>query len=94
MAKKPTLTKGQIRKRNALKKSIGDKLGEDAFAKWLKQQEKAIPKVKSDPVAEKIFNAVQSFEKDKRIKLGNKGYVIKRARGKGAKGFVVQKIVG
>ena len=70
----------------------GDKLGEEAFAKWLKEQEKAIPKVQSDPVAEKILNAVQSFEKDKRIKLGIKGYGIKRARGKGAKGFVVQKI--
>ena len=93
MAKKPTLTKGNIRKRNALKKSIGEKLGEEAFAKWLKEQEKAIPKVQSDPVAEKILNAVKSLEKDKRVQLGNKGYVIKRARGKGAKGFVVQKIL-
>ena len=93
MAGKPTLTKGQIRKRNALKKSIGDKLGEEAFAKWLKEQAKAIPKVQSDPVAEKILNAVKVLEKDKTAKLGNKGYVIKRARGKGAKGFVVEKIV-
>jgi len=92
MAKKPTLTKGNIRKRNALKKSIGDKLGEEAFAKWLKEQTKAIPKVQSDPVAEKILDAVKSLEKDKTVKLGNRGYVIKRARGKGAKGFVVQKI--
>jgi len=92
MAKKPTLTKGNIRKRNALMKSIGDKLGEEAFAKWLKEQTKAIPKVQSDPVAEKILDAVKSLEKDKTVKLGNRGYVIKRARGKGAKGFVVQKI--
>ena len=92
MAKKPTLTKGNIRKRNALIKSIGDKLGEEAFAKWLKEQTKAIPKVQSDPVAEKILDAVKSLEKDKTVKLGNRGYVIKRARGKGAKGFVVQKI--
>jgi len=92
MAKKPTLTKGNIRKRNALMKSIGDKLGEEAFAKWLKEQTKAIPKLQSDPVAEKILDAVKSLEKDKTVKLGNRGYVIKRARGKGAKGFVVQKI--
>ena len=89
------LTKGQFRKLNALRKSVGVKLGEDAFGKWLKEQAKAkaVPKVQSDPVAEKILNAVKSLEKDKTVKLGNRGYVIKRAKGKGAKGFVVQKIV-
>ena len=91
--KESTLTKGQIRKLNALRKSVGVKLGEDAFGKWLKEQAKAVPKVQSDPVAEKILNAVKSLEKDKTVKLGNRGYVIKRAKGKGAKGFVVQKIV-
>ena len=93
--KEKTLNKGQIRKLNALRKSVGVKLGEDAFGKWLKEQAKAkaVPKVQSDPVAEKILNAVKSLQKDKTLKLGNKGYVVKRARGKGAKGFVVQKIV-
>ena len=33
-----SLTKGQIRKLNALKKSIGDNLGEQAFSKWLQTQ--------------------------------------------------------
>ena len=32
-----SLTKGQIRKLNALKKSIGDDLGEVTFLKWLKK---------------------------------------------------------
>ena len=91
--KETSLNKGQIRKLNALRKSIGVKLGEDAFGKWLKEQAKSVPKVQSDPVAEKILNAVKSLEKDKTVKLGNKGYVVKRAKGKGAKGFVVQKIV-
>ena len=93
--KESTLTKGQIRKLNALRKSVGVKLGEEAFGKWLTEQAKAkaVPKVQSDPVAEKILNAVKSLEKDKTVKLGNRGYVVKRARGKGAKGFVVQKIV-
>ena len=90
--KESTLTKGQIRKLNALRKSIGVKLGEEAFGKWLKEQAKAVPKVQPDPVAEKILNAVKSLAKDKTFKLGNRGYVVKRARGKGAKGFVVQKV--
>ena len=91
--KESSLTKGQIRKLNALRKSAGVKLGEEAFGKWLKEQVTAVPKVQSDPVAEKILDAVKSLEKDKTVKLGNRGYVVKRARGKDAKGFVVQKIV-
>ena len=91
--KETSLSKGQIRKLNALRKSVGVKIGEEAFGKWLKEQAKAVPKVQSDPVAEKILNAVKSLEKDKTVKLGNRGYVIKRARGKGTKGFVVQKVV-
>ena len=29
------LTKGQIRKLNALRKSVGDNIAEDAFGKWM-----------------------------------------------------------
>ncbi|MGF1630210.1 MAG: hypothetical protein ACFCUT_12130, partial [Kiloniellaceae bacterium] len=32
------LTKGELRKLNALRKSIGDKLAEEAFAKWYAEQ--------------------------------------------------------
>ena len=93
--KEKSLTKGQIRKLNALRKSVGVKIGEEAFEKLLKEQAKAkaVPKVQSDPIAEKILEAVKSLEKDKTVKLGNRGYVVKRAKGKGAKGFVVQKNV-
>ena len=41
-----SLTKGQKRKLNALRKSIGDKLGSEAFAKWMKEQAKKVPIVK------------------------------------------------
>ena len=83
------LTKGQVRKLNALRKSIGDKLGEEAFKKWLSQQQAEEEEVRIDPVAELILDAVKPLEKDKSLNLGRYGYSIKRARGKGAKGFVV-----
>ena len=86
------LTKGQIRKLNALRKSIGDKLANDVFAKWLKQQAKKNSSGEPDPVADKILDALSPLAKDKSIRLGNRGYSIHRARGKGAKGFVVRKI--
>ena len=89
---KENLTKGQIRKLNALRKSVGDKLANDVFSKWLKQQAKKNSSGDSDPVADQILDALSPLAKDKSIRLGNRGYSIHRARGKGAKGFVVRKI--
>jgi hypothetical protein len=48
-----TLTKGQIQKLNALRKSIGDDIAEDAFSKWMKSQTKT-PKEVRDPVADSV----------------------------------------
>jgi hypothetical protein len=87
------LNKGQIRKLNALRKSIGYKLGEDAFSKWMKAQTKATPVDIPDPVAEILLATLKGLEKDKSIKLGNLGYAIRRAKGHSAKGFTVTKIV-
>jgi Fe-S cluster biosynthesis and repair protein YggX len=47
------LTKGQVRKLNALRKSIGDDIAEDAFSKWMKTQTKT-PKEVRDPVADAL----------------------------------------
>ena len=93
-AKKPTsprmkLTKGQIRKRNALRKSLGQKIADQAFSKWLKAQNSAIKKApKKDAVAEKIAAALKLLS-SKKINFGTYGYTIRRAKGKGAKGLVV-----
>ena len=87
-----TLTKGQIGKLNALRKSVGDDIAEDAFGKWMKTQPKA-PKEVRDPVADALVAALSNLQKDKSFKLGNKGYVVRRAKGKGASGFVARKVV-
>ena len=86
-----TLTKGQVRKLNALRKSVGNDIAENAFGKWMKIQSKT-PKEVRDPVADALVAALANLQKDKSFKLGNKGYVVKRARGKGASGFVAQKV--
>ena len=87
-----TLTKGQIRKLNALRKSIGDDIAEDAFGKWMKTQPKA-PKEVRDPVADALVAALANLKNVKSFKLGAKGYVVKRSKGKGASGFVASKVV-
>ena len=86
-----TLAKGQIRKLNALRKSVGDDLGLQAFAKWLKRQSPSKMTEKVDPVSKKVEQALSELVKDKNVRLGNLGYTIRRAKGKGASGFVVTK---
>jgi len=86
-----TLTKGQTRKLNALRKSLGNDIADAAFAKWTKTQTKEIT-IQIDPVAEKIKVALSSLVHDKAFRLGSKGYIIKRSKGKGASGFTVSKV--
>ena len=85
-----TLAKGQLRKLNALRKSVDDALGEEVFAKWLAQQAQATAP-KEDPVAVKIEEALARFADDRSFNLGVYRYTIRRARGKGASGFAVSK---
>ena len=87
-----SLTKGQLRKLGALRKSLGDKIAEKAFSEWLKVQGSTKPSKTTDPVAEKIAAALKPLENDQSINLGNSGYSIKRSKGRGAKGFAITRI--
>ena len=77
------LTKGLVRKLTALRKSVGDDLAEEVFARWLRQAASQA-KSKPDPVAMKIVEALTGFENDPKFNLGNHGYTLRRAKGKGA----------
>jgi hypothetical protein len=92
MVTKKSLTKGQVRKLNALRKSLGDKIAEKAFAEWLKEQANKKASLQADPVAEKLVEAIAGLAKDKSFNLGRKGYVVTRSKGKGAKGFTAKKV--
>ena len=87
-----TLTKDLIRKLNALRKSVGKDIADVAFGKWVKTQSKT-PKDVSDPVADALVTALSRLTFDKSFKLGTKGYVVRRAKGKGAFGFSAQKVI-
>ena len=64
-----TLTKAQVRRLNALRKSVGEKLGEDVFSRWLAQQKQASAARKADPVSEKIQQALAGFVNDRKFRL-------------------------
>ena len=85
------LTKGLVRKLNALRKSVGDDLAEEVFARWLEREAASQARTKPDPVAMKIVEALAGFENDPKFNLGNHGYTLGRAKGKGASGFIAYK---
>ena len=78
------LSKGEIRKLNALKKSIGDELGQKAFEEWRKASVKV---EKVDAVAQKIVEILSSAEGVDTLNLGSKGYTVYKSRGRGEKGI-------
>ena len=85
------LTKGEIRKLNAAKKMLGDSVGENAFAQWYATKPESV--IKDDPIAQQIVQALDRFKNDKKFKLGNRGYIVKRTRGKDVKsGFIATRI--
>lgn len=76
------LTKGEIRKLNALRKSVGDKLGEQTFAKWLEKRRSKSVTEPTDKNAELIADTIMGLIKSKNIRLPRGGYVITRGRGR------------
>ncbi len=75
------LTRGQIRKLNALRKSVGPDIGERAFAQWLKgvNVEKA-PAV--DKTSAQIAEAIEAALGRKGLSIPREGYLITRGRGR------------
>ena len=76
-----SLTKGQIRKLNALRKSVGPDIGEKAFAQWLKgvNAEKA-PAV--DKTSAQIAEAIEAALGRKGLRIPRGGYLVTRGRGR------------
>lgn len=70
-----TLTKGQLRKLNALRRSVGNDIGERAFTEWLSSQAAA---VKTDKNAELIAESLWSLVQQGSLKIRPGGYLIKR----------------
>ena len=73
------LTKGHLRKRNALRKSVGEDIGERAFAEWLSRPATARA---SDRNAELIAESLWSLVEQGKLAIRSGGYVVKRGRGR------------
>lgn len=79
MVDESALTKGQLRKLNALRKSIGPAIADEAFAKWLDQ---AAEEPETDENADVIRDALWSLVQDGRLAIRRGGYIVRRGRGR------------
>ena len=74
------LTKGQRRKLHALRRSVGDKIGEQAFAAWLSSQSAA--RANRDENAALIMDTLWPLVQDGALAIPRGGYFLRRGRGR------------
>ena len=79
MIEEATLTKGQVRKLNALRKSLGTAIADEAFAKWLAQ---AAEVPEADENAEIITDILWGLIQEGKLQIRRGGYVVRRGRGR------------
>ena len=74
------LTKGQLRKLRALRKSVGEEIAERAFAEWLATQQAASGK--ADGNAATIVETLWPLVEQGTLAIPRGGYLIRRGRGR------------
>ena len=76
------LSKGELRKLNALRKSVGDKLAEETFAKWLKKRTDGQSTVTEDKNAVLIADTIIKLIEERNLRIPRGGYLVTRGRGR------------
>ncbi len=85
-----TLTKGEVRKLNALRKSLGGTIADKAFTQWFGQKTRAKAGAPVDQNAELIASTLLPLAKSGKLSIGHGGYLVKRGRGR----VIVNRAVG
>jgi hypothetical protein len=75
------LTKGELRKLNALRKSLGDEIAEKAFGEWYAKHA-SNDSAQQDKNAQQIAEALQPLIEKKKLQIPRSGYILKRGRGR------------
>ncbi len=74
-----TLTKGQIRKLNALRKSLGEGIADKAFSEWLKAGATQVG-AQVDKNAQLIAESLGALVQSGKLRIPRGGYVVTRGR--------------
>ena len=75
------LTKGQRRKLSALRKSVGDEIGEQAFTAWLSSQS-ASAAAEADQNAAMIVDTLWPLVQQGTLAIPRGGHLLRRGRGR------------
>jgi hypothetical protein len=75
------LTKGQLRKLNALRKSLGDEIANTAFAQWLSTESRN-GNAHMDRNAAAIAQAIEAVVLEGKVRIPRGGYFVRRGRGR------------
>ncbi len=75
------LTKGQLRKLTALRKSIGEEIAHKAFAQWLNSQTTDVG-VEADKNAELVAEVLVDQINQGKLQIPRGGYLVRRGRGR------------
>ena len=75
------LSKGELRKLNALRKSLGDGFAIRAFAEWLSNHSDGSTQM-VDKNARAISQALQPLIEDGKLAIPRGGYLVRRGRGR------------
>ncbi len=75
------LTKGQLRKLNAVRKSFGKEIADKAFAEWLAEPPKDKP-TPGDRNAKLIVKTLEPLVLGNKLKIPRGGYLVRRGRGR------------
>ena len=88
MARTPTskidekvLTKGELRKLGALRKSVGEEIGDKAFIDWLRKQPPEMVEP-DDNNATLIADTLLPLIESNKLRIPRGGYLVRRGRGR------------
>ena len=75
-----TLTKGQLRKLTALRRSLGEEIGDRAFGEWLEQSANVPAPEQVDKNAQLIVETLGELVNSNKLRIPRGGYLISRGR--------------
>ncbi len=75
------LTKGELRKLNALRKSVGEEIGDSAFMEWLRKKPAALAEPE-DKNAALIADTLIPLIVQNKLRIPRGGYLVRRGRGR------------
>ena len=75
------LTKGELRKLNALRNTVGEDIGEQAFLEWLRKKT-AVMTEPEDKNAALIADTLMPLIEQNKLRIPRGGFLILRGRGR------------